>query len=129
MELLVPWPDVEDVLLAMLASEGETRLTRPDEITGQFIQVAGLPGGGVDRFTARFRAEVQCWAVNDYDACRDLAKRCEQRILASPGGLFAGACVDNAMVETHPSYASYGDPRIVRFTATYRLEFRRNVNS
>lgn len=125
MELLAPWPDVEDVLLDMLAPEGPTRLVRPDEIASPFIQVAGLPGGGGDRITGRFRAEVQCWTFNDYDGCRDMAKRCEQRILAAPGHGFAGACVDNTSVETHPTYASYGDPNIVRFTATYRLEFRR----
>lgn len=125
MELLAPWPDVEDVLLAMLAPEAETRLVRPDEITTPFITVQGLPGGGGDRITATFRAEVQCYAVNDYDACRDMAKRCQQRILASIGEEYVGACVDNVSTETHPTYASYGDPDVVRFVATYRLSFRR----
>ena len=112
--------------MAILAPEGEVRVARPDEITGPFNLVTGLPGGGGDRITASFRVEVQSYAVNDYNGCRDLAKRSEQRILAAVGQEFAGVCVDEARIESHPSFASYANtPDIKRFIAVYRLAFRR----
>jgi len=112
--------------MAILAPEGECRLFRPDDITEPFILITALPGGSADLFTARYRIEVQTFSINDYNAARDSAKRCEQRILAAVGEDNGVACVDRASVETHPYPASYGDPNITRFIANYRLDMRRN---
>lgn len=123
MELLTSFADVEDVVMALLASAGPTVLATPTTITAPLIVVRRV-GGFDNGITDVARIRVQTFGGSHATASA-LAETCRQLILASPATRVGGVSIDLAVAENAPVYVDYGQPPLQRYIATYRLEMRR----
>lgn len=124
MELLPPFPDIEDVALTLLTPVGPTALATPERITPPLI-VIRRTGGLDDMITDTPRIQVDCFGANRRQAA-DLAEQCRQVVLASPATGFAHTSIDQAWTESAPIFVPYGDLSVQRYVATYRLALRRD---
>lgn len=124
MELLPPFPDIEDVGLALFAPVGPTALATPDVITPPLV-VIRRTGGLDDTITDTPRIQVDTYGANRRHAA-DMAERCRQIVLASPATGYGHTSVDQAWTESAPTYVPYGDLKTQRYVASYRLALRRN---
>lgn len=128
--VLAPFPDGEDVLMALLEQVAPTVQSTPSNFTPPLIQVRQT-GGGNDRITNRPVLEVACFGT-DYAAAKTMAAECEQIILAArftsvPGvpGHPDGVYLDKTETATSPREVAYEDQTRRRKTAAYRLAYRR----
>src|SRR5690606_9924369 len=99
----------------------ETGLRTPDEFTDSFIKVQRVPGDAGDLVTDVATVELQCFGLSHMTGST-LARTAHQKMLAAPATNLDGACIDRVVPASgHDS----GDPRIHRYVARYRVEFRR----
>lgn len=117
------WPDVEDVMIAMLSSVATTVTVLPPDMTQPVIQVNRV-GGPADLITDTPTVVVGCYAPDRATAMAN-AKACQQIVLASRRKRFADGVVDTASVVAGIQTIPYEDPNVKRVIATYRLAFRR----
>ncbi|MET9262409.1 hypothetical protein [Amycolatopsis sp. NPDC004079] len=123
MELLSPFPDIEDFALALLESAGPTALATPEVIAPPLV-VIRRTGGSDDAITDIPRIQVDCYGATRRQAA-DLAEQCRQLVIASPATGFDHTSIDQSWTESAPVFVPYGDPASQRCTATYRLALRR----
>lgn len=128
--VLQPFPDGEDVLLALLSQVADTYQTTPAEFEPPLIQVREV-GGVSGRIDTRPVIEVACFGET-YAQAKQMAAQCEQLILAVRGstvpnvaGHDNGVLVDRTEVVQTPREIPYRDQEKRRKTATYRLIMRR----
>ena len=124
MQPLDVFPDVEHMVMALLEDLAETGLRTPDEFTDSFIKVQRVPGDAGDLVTDVATVELQCFGLSHMTGST-LARTAHQKMLAAPATNLDGACIDRVVPESGPYYVDYGDPRIHRYVARYRVEFRR----
>lgn len=129
--LLPPFPDAEDVVMALLAGRAPTTTTTDEELEedAPVIQVTRV-GGVDDGISDRPLVEVAVFAKT-YDVARKLARDCAVTILASAATLVVtedfpgGVLIDKAETAASPLRVPYGNPDLQRKIATYRFVWRR----
>jgi hypothetical protein len=129
--LLPPFPDAEDVVMALLESLATTTTSTPVtlEDDGPVIKVTRV-GGTDDGITDRPLVEVACFATT-YEAARQLGRQVLVTTLASvntkvvtpdyPGGVL----VDVAETASSPQRVPYDNPDLQRKIGTFRFAWRR----
>lgn len=129
--LLPPFPDAEDVVMALLAQRAPTTTSTDADLEedAPVIQVTRV-GGEDDGITDRPLVEVACFATT-YDAARKLARDCLVTILGAPNTTVitedypAGVLIDKAETASAPVRVPYDNPDLRRKVATYRFAWRR----
>lgn len=124
MEVLPPFPDIEDFALVLLETVGPTVLATPEVITPPLI-VIRRTGGLDDMITDTSRLQVDTFGATRRQAA-DLAEQCRQIVLASPATGSGHTSIDQAWTESAPTFVPYGDLKVQRYVATYRLALRRD---
>ncbi|WP_052371955.1 hypothetical protein [Amycolatopsis taiwanensis] len=122
--VLPPFPDAEDVVMALLEQVAPTVSDTPPDLTPPLIKVNRV-GGSDDGITDYPRVEVSCYG-HDHAEARRLGEQCRQVILGSVRTVAAGALIDSVRTDNPPTrvpYATSDDERCDR--AYYRLAWRR----
>jgi hypothetical protein len=127
--LLAPFADIEDVVMALLATVAPTVTIPPPNFTPPLVQVSRV-GGVDDGLTDRPLVYVACYG-RTYPLTKTMAEQCRQIILASAGtsvpltGYPHGVCIDAATTVAPPAELPSDNAEMRRKTASYRLELRR----
>lgn len=135
MKLLPPWPDAEELVIALLRQDPPIApkiVQTTDENLGRdgpVVQVLRV-GGDDDGITDRPLVEVAAFAPT-YEEAIQVASRARQRMLASgctrvptptyPGGV----TIDRCRTVTSPQEQPDENPALRRKLGTYLVEFRR----
>jgi hypothetical protein len=122
-EILGAFPDIEDFTLDLLAPVAPTVLATPEVIRPPLIVIRRI-GGYDDRITDIPRIQVDTFGSTRRQAA-DLAEQCRQMLLACPATGFGHVSIDQSWTESAPTFAPYGDLKVQRYVATYRLAVRR----
>jgi hypothetical protein len=122
-----PFPDVEVAVLDLLAATFPNNGTvTPADFTDvlPFVRVNRY-GGTDDRITDAASVAVDVFSDHRSGA-RDGAEQVRQLLLAGPHAV-DGAVLDRVTTVSAPVEASWDNPAIRRWTATYRVTARRPV--
>lgn len=122
--ILGPWPDIEAVLVTLLAPVAQVVTTTPANLTPPLVQVQRF-GGADDGLTDFPVVAVTCFG-GTRAAAWSMAENCRQRILASPGE--PGVLIDSAETVTPSQQVPDPNTSLRVVTATYRLGLRRPRN-
>ncbi|TDC92355.1 hypothetical protein E1161_13355 [Saccharopolyspora aridisoli] len=122
-----PFPDAEQVVMALLEPLATVVVVSPREISNSLIQIHRA-GGADDGVTDIARLETECIACSRHDAWR-LAEAVRQRVLNAAASVHAGALIDRTAVEIAPQQVPDDNPDIRRVVATYRLSMRRPLTA
>jgi hypothetical protein len=133
------FPSVPLVLIHVIADRWPnayvaTRFPGPDSAQGDVqgviksggvvVRVLGL-GGNRDRFNASQRVAIDVIAASEGEA-EDLAEDIATFLIDTRPIRATGiGMVDGAEIESAPAEASYADPTITQFSATYVVQTRR----
>lgn len=128
---LPPFPDAEDVVMALLAQRAPTTTSTDADLEDEtpVIQVTRV-GGEDDGITDRPLVEVACFA-STYDTARKLARDCLVTILAAPNTKVVtedyptGVLIDKAETASSPVRVPYDNPDLRRKVGTFRFAWRR----
>lgn len=122
-----PFPDTEQVAMALLTPLANVVVVSPREFTGPVIQVRRA-GGADNGVTDTARLEVECIAFSRHEAWR-LAEAVRQRVLAAGATVHGGALIDRTAVEIAPQQIPDDNVDIRRVVATYRVSMRRPLRT
>jgi hypothetical protein len=128
---LPPFPDAEDVVMALLEEVADTTTDTAATLDSDapVIKVTRV-GGTDDLITDRPLVEVAVFATT-YEQARQLARQCQQVILASGGRSIVtpdhpqGVLIDKAETTSAPLRVPYENENLRHKAATYQFSFRR----
>ena len=122
------WGDLEQAVAVWLRSRHNgvrvvNELPADLETKLPLIQVQVTPGGGEDGTTGATLLDVETFGATR-TAMWDLARAVHTSMLAM-GGQYVGALViDSVSSDARPAPVDYGNPKLRRAVATYRLTSR-----
>jgi hypothetical protein len=121
-----PYPDVEQLLLDVLADLGTCATVTPSDLQNHlpFIRLARF-GGGNDQVSDAARVSIDAFGATRPDAY-ELAESIRQRLMSNPHGTPAGL-IDLVETDTGPNEIPWGDVNVRRFNASYTVTTRRSV--
>lgn len=127
------WPNVARVGVAYLRAEtGMRTVTKlPAELEANLPLYRVTRGPGSDnKITESVLLDVETFVRNDNtaaaeDALWSAAEDARQAIHALGGQVVDGSLVDTANTATAPTIVDYGNDKVLRAVASYRLEFRK----
>jgi hypothetical protein len=120
------WPDVEATVRGYLASvlDGRVVTVLPVKLEENLPVTRILRGpGGDDGITDSPLLDVESFAATRGEMW-SLAEETRQALHSLAGRAFDGVLVDVVTTASGPSYVDYGNPRIMRAVASYRLALR-----
>jgi hypothetical protein len=120
-----PWPDIEAILVEVLAVHGNTGTETPDDLQDQleFIRVNLVPGGSSDDINDFPRVQVNLFAGTRAVGA-PLAETIRQQLLAGPIVGAAGQ-IDRTISAPPPVEMEWSDPNIRWWLTTYQFAARR----
>jgi hypothetical protein len=121
------WPNAERTIRAYLATQLPGRVV--NELPGQFedqlpVTRVTLGPGTDDGVTDAPLVDVESFGA-DRAAMWTLAEQARQALHALAGHAHDGVLVDSVTTATRPSYVDYGNPKVRRAVASYRVTLRR----
>jgi hypothetical protein len=120
------WPDVEATVRGYLASvlTGRVVTILPAKLEESLPVTRILRGpGGDDGITDSPLLDVETFG-GDRGTMWELAEETRQALHELAGTAFDGVLVDTVQTASGPSYVDYGNPRVHRAVASYRLGLR-----
>lgn len=124
------WPDVQKLAVAYLSTalglapgHVATKVRGDVDTLAKFVRIARGPGSD-DGVTDSPLLDVEAFALNPGDAW-DLAEAARQAMHALTGTAVNGALVDSVTTATAPTEVDYGNPKVTRYVASYRLHLRK----
>ena len=128
---LPAFPDAEDVVMALLTVVAPTTTDTAADLDSDapVIKVTRV-GGTDDFFTDRPLVEVAVFAPT-YEQARQLARQCQQVILASSGRQIVtpdhpdGVLIDKAETTSAPLRVPYDNENLRHKAGTYQFAWRR----
>lgn len=122
------WPNAAKVTGAYLRAATDRRavtvLPSDDLITQLPMYRVSRGPGSDDKITDSPLIDVETFAA-DEDQMWECAEDAREAMHALAGSLFNGALVDTVSTVTSPTYVDYGNPKIWRAVASYRLALRK----
>lgn len=126
------WPDVIPVVVSHLSSElglvaGRVATkVRPDVDTlDAFVRVARGPGSD-DEVTDSFLIDCETFTLSSAPATAwPLAEDARQAMHALAGMVVRNVLIDSVSTATSPTEIDYGNPKVTRYVASYRLNLRK----
>lgn len=122
------WPLLEPALVAGIrdhtGKRTATKVAANVEALDGFVRVSRGPGSD-DTITDSTLVDVECFHP-DYGAAAVLAELVRQWFLTLTGQRVGGVLVDSSRTATSPMWVDYRNPKVNRFVASYRIEYRRN---
>lgn len=90
-----------------------------------FVRVKRGPGSD-DEVTDSFLVDVETFTLSTTpQTAWPLAEDVRQAMHAMAGTSFSGALVDSVSTATSPTEIDYGNPKLIRYVASYRLRLRK----
>lgn len=126
------WPDIRPVAITHLlsalslpAGRVATKVPPNVETLPKFVRIARGPGSD-DGITDSVLLDVETFTpmAAPTDAW-PLAEGARQAMHALAGTAVRGAFIDSVTTATSPTEVDYGNPDVVRFVASYRVELRK----
>lgn len=126
------WPDVRPVVVAHLTTalglpQGRVATkVRPDVDTlDKFVRIARGPGSD-DEVTDSFLLDAETFTLATApDAAWPLAEDVRQAMHGLAGRVINGVKIDSVSTAASPTEVDYGNPKTVRFVASYRIGLRK----
>jgi hypothetical protein len=125
------WPDVEATVRGYLATtiDGRTVTILPARLEDNLPVTRILRGpGSDDGITDGPLLDVETFAASRGDMWR-LAEETRQALHALAGKAYDGVLVDTVDTATGPTYVDYGNPKVHRAVASYRLALRQKSSA
>ncbi|MBW8171794.1 hypothetical protein K0651_01860 [Ornithinimicrobium sp. Arc0846-15] len=122
-----PWPDVEQVVIEYLTlATGTPASARlPHDLESELPRYrVGSVGGSDDTITDSAGVDVEAFASTRGEA-HDLAEMARQAMFNMPANPITRSLVDFVTTRSRPTWVSYDNPKIQRFTSTFDVELRR----
>lgn len=124
------WPDVQKLAVAYLRPALDlapglvaTKVRADVDTLAKFVRVARGPGSD-DSVTDSPLLDVETFTLNSADAW-NLAEDARLAMHALAGKAVNGALVDSVTTATAPTEVDYGNPKVTRYVASYRLHLRK----
>src|SRR5690606_29706674 len=135
--LMDRWPDIIPVVihhlsssLSLPAGRVATRVRADVDTLPEFVRVRRGPGSD-DEVTDSFLIDVETFTLAPTSTnltppkAWNLAEDARQAMSAMAGTSFSGALVDSVSTATSPTEIDYGNPKLIRYVASYRLRLRK----
>ena len=126
------WPDIIPVVihhlsssLSLPAGRVATRVRADVDTLPEFVRVRRGPGSD-DEVTDSPLIDVETFTLSATPSTAwDLAEDARQAMHAMAGTSFSGALVDSVSTATSPTEIDYGNAKLIRYVASYRLRLRK----
>lgn len=125
------WPDIRPVAVAHLTTalglaQGRvaTKVHQNVDTFDRFVRIARGPGSD-DSVTDSFLLDAETFTLTAApDDAWPLAEDVRQAMHALAGRVVNGVLIDSVSTSAAPTEVDYGNPKVVRFVASYRLNLR-----
>lgn len=112
--------------LSLPAGRVATRVRADVDTLPEFVRVRRGPGSD-DEITDSFLVDVETFTLSATPSTAwPLAEYARQAMRAMAGTSFSGALVDSVSTATSPTEVEYGNPKIIRYVASYRVRLRKS---
>lgn len=122
------WGDLEQAVAVWLRGRHTgvrvvNELPTDLELKLPLVQVQVTPGGGEENTTGTTLLDIDMFGANR-TAMWDLARKVHTSMLALAGQYVGALVIDSVSSDTRPAPVDYGNPKLRRAVATYRLTSR-----
>lgn len=126
------WPDIIPAVIVHLSNElglpagrVATKVRSDVETVDRFVRVSRGPGSD-DEVTDSFLVDVETFTLASQPAgAWPLAEGARQAMHDLAGRLVRDMQVDSVTTATSPTEIDYGNPKVVRYVASYRVSMRK----